>query len=811
MTSALAPTVLLLSTSDTDLITARESGANYRWANPSRLLIDELPELLAGVDVAVVRILGGYRAWEDGIDAVAGSGVPTVVISGEQAPDADLMERSTVPAGIAVQAHVYLAQGGVANMVNLHAFLSDTVLMTGVGFEPPESIPSWGELPRIAAEVSGPTIAVLYYRAQHLAGNTGYVDALCNAIETAGGRPLPLYCASLRTADPDLLQRLRAADAMVVTVLAAGGARPATASAGGDDDSWSVEHLAALDIPILQGLCLTSAREQWEANDDGMSPLDVATQVAVPEFDGRIITVPFSFKEVDDDGLIAYVADPERCARVAGLAVRHARLRHIAAADKKVALIFSAYPTKHARIGNAVGQFLGPVLGGLLAYWFGWRVPFLVFMVPTLILVFIAARKLKEPGRGHFERTAAGANAGTNHDGGRRGEPQRAWASNHQDGDRRNNAGSEIARDQIPAERGRKRDTEYHRHEDSGDAISQFLDGRFLALRIGNELDNLRKGCVFADFHGFHAKRAAEIQRGTIDILADRFGNRHALTGQHGFINGGAAFNHAAIDGNFLTGLDQEDMTHLHILNCNVFFPALPDNAGSLGAQIHKFFNSGTCLTAAARFKVAAQQDEGGNDSPRLEVEVMAAGEERPKAEKQGRKCPKGDERVHVGRAAQGEARHALMKFPCEAQNNERAESGLNPYANIGAGHFPRQADLQHGQQHHGGREGKGEIGAPARGLQFFSGALLVLGRKLFGKHLKAVVNDGIINSAFIHLLRIELDARRAEGKIDGRLDNTGQFLEGKLVAIGARRAVHATDFKVADARLGRMRRQLSR
>ena len=86
-----------------------------------------------------------------------------------------------------------------------------------------------------------------------------------------------------------------------------------------------------------------------------MSPLDVATQVAVPEFDGRIITVPFSFKEIDDEGLISYVADPERCARVAGLAVRHARLRRIAAADKRVALVFSAYPTKHARIGNAVG------------------------------------------------------------------------------------------------------------------------------------------------------------------------------------------------------------------------------------------------------------------------------------------------------------------------------------------------------------------------------------------------------------------------------------------------------------------------
>ena len=75
----------------------------------------------------------------------------------------------------------------------------------------------------------------------------------------------------------------------------------------------------------------------------------------MPEFDGRIITVPFSFKEIDDDGLISYVADAERCARVAGLAVRHAQLRHVSPADKRVALVFSAYPTKHARIGNAVG------------------------------------------------------------------------------------------------------------------------------------------------------------------------------------------------------------------------------------------------------------------------------------------------------------------------------------------------------------------------------------------------------------------------------------------------------------------------
>ncbi|WP_019202892.1 cobaltochelatase subunit CobN [Tsukamurella sp. 1534] len=346
--------ILLLSTSDTDLLSAKASGADYRLANPARLSVElDLPGLLDGADIVVVRILGGRRYWESGLDALAASGKPVVVVSGEQAPDADLMEASTVAAGVATEAHRYLAEGGPENLAQLYDFLSDTVLLTGNGFEPPVAAPQWGVIDRPAS--TGPRVGVLYYRAQHLAGNTAYIDALAEAIEQRGGTAVPIFCASLRTADDALYEELATLDTLVVTVLAAGGVNAAGAAAGGDDESWDVGRLAALDIPILQALALTTSREQWIAGDDGLSPLDVATQVAIPEFDGRIITVPFSFKEIGDDGLPAYVPDPERADRVAGLALRHARLRTVPNAEKRIALMLSAYPTKHARIGNAVG------------------------------------------------------------------------------------------------------------------------------------------------------------------------------------------------------------------------------------------------------------------------------------------------------------------------------------------------------------------------------------------------------------------------------------------------------------------------
>jgi cobaltochelatase CobN len=346
---------VLLSTADTDLLAARASGAAWRVANPTRLDAADVSALLDGAALVVVRLLGGRRTWPEGMDAVLGAGAPVVALGGEATPDAELTALSTVAAGVAHDAQRYLVEGGPDNLRELHRFLSDTVLLTGEGFESPVSAPAYGVHGSHLQRPDRPTIGIVFYRAHALAGNTGFVDTLARTIEDQGANALPIFASSLRTVDGGLAAELGRCDALIVTMLAAGGTTPADASAGGDADAWSVEALAALDVPVLQGLCLTSSHAQWADSDAALTPMDAAMQVAIPEFDGRLITVPFSFKDTGPDGIPVYVADPERAARVAGIALGYARLRSVPNESKRLAIMLSSYPTKHSRVGNAVG------------------------------------------------------------------------------------------------------------------------------------------------------------------------------------------------------------------------------------------------------------------------------------------------------------------------------------------------------------------------------------------------------------------------------------------------------------------------
>jgi cobaltochelatase CobN len=354
--------ILVLTNADTEILALRsvleglpDGFPELRAANPTSLG-ERVPDVEAA-EVVLVRLLGGRRAWEAQFDELRrrciAAGVPLLAFGGEAVPDAELTSLSTVPSATVTQAFQYFAHGGLANMEQLLRFVADTVLMHGFGFEPPAEVPATG-IWRESTAAEGPLVGVVFYRAHLIAGNTQFVDDLCDGVERLGGRARAVWCYSLRPeADGSVpaLAHVAGCDVVVTTVLASG-------SAAGDD--WDASALASLDVPVVQAMASTSSSEAWRQSDSGLTPIDVAMTVAIPEFDGRIIAVPFSFKETVDDGdalgapVTAYRSVSDRVDRVAGIALRLARLRRLSNAEKRVAIVLSAYPTKRSRIGNAV-------------------------------------------------------------------------------------------------------------------------------------------------------------------------------------------------------------------------------------------------------------------------------------------------------------------------------------------------------------------------------------------------------------------------------------------------------------------------
>ncbi|HTU91830.1 MAG TPA: cobaltochelatase subunit CobN [Gemmataceae bacterium] len=391
--------ILLLSHADTDLLALRHAVATLpdgfppvRALSLSKLVSPEhiaaaLAEHGPATRIVVARILGGPSSvpgFRLLAESVRRSGGHFLAISGTGNPDPELAAVSTVPPPVLHEATAYLQAGGAANLAHLLRFLSDHLLRSGFGYEPPCEQPRHGlyhpDLPPGASladwlsrrDPSRPAVGLLFYRSHWMSGNLAFIDELVRDIERRGGDALPIFTSSLKEMEKS--SRWPAAfaffrhegctliDVLITTIsFAMGDVNPD----GPTPSGWSVDALAALDVMVLQAVCAGTTRWQWEASPRGLNPLDTAMNVALPEFDGRIITVPISFKEPLREGvtppaqgtmdLIHYVPITNRIARVTGLALRFAQLRGKPRAEKRIAFILTNSPGKAARIGNAVG------------------------------------------------------------------------------------------------------------------------------------------------------------------------------------------------------------------------------------------------------------------------------------------------------------------------------------------------------------------------------------------------------------------------------------------------------------------------
>lgn len=383
------PGILVLTHADTDLLLIEKvrprlprefpplRAANLRTlrtaADVDAFAAAELPS--AGV--VVLRLHGGRPSFLHGFDRLRNlcerQGIAFIAVPGPDEPDAELTAASTVPPDVVHQVFAYLQRGGPRNVEQLLRFLADHLLFTGVGFQPPAEEPRAGVYHRSCPEPGQPTIGILFYRAHLLAGNLDPVDELIAALERHGAGVIAVYAYSLKELDehglPVALSHLVAdgaplIDALIVTMsFAMGSVNPD----GPTLSTWAVEPLERLDVPVIQAITAGMTRETWEASTRGLSPLDVAMNVALPEFDGRIISAPISFKDAPEGSeVFRYVAVPDRVERVAGLALRLAKLRRTPNAEKRIAFVLTNSTQKAVKVGNAVGLDAGASLLVLL-------------------------------------------------------------------------------------------------------------------------------------------------------------------------------------------------------------------------------------------------------------------------------------------------------------------------------------------------------------------------------------------------------------------------------------------------------------
>jgi len=397
--------ILFVTTADTDLLTADRAldglPADFpeiKAFNPANLSGDEeqrqILDVAAAADVVVLRLLGGKRAMPEIFDPLVGlcheKGTPLIACPGHQEWDQELVTACNVPPSELDTVFSYLIRGGVANFQNLFLFLSDSYLGSEYGHEAPAEVPWEGVYhPSEAEGVSvqdfierrfqpdRPSIAILFYRAHWMSGNLHTIDALIERLEKLEVNILPVYSFSLKhnpegdgQANRTFTELLCDAigDSRVHCIINTMGMSMtdlqedvATFATGPQ-----VDYLDRLNVPIIQGIFSTGNEAEWEESELGLGPIDTAMSVALPEFDGRIITVPISFKEEVASGangsngkidarLQRNLPRLDRIDFLARLAAKWAALRLKPNSEKRIAIILSNYPTKDARVGNAVG------------------------------------------------------------------------------------------------------------------------------------------------------------------------------------------------------------------------------------------------------------------------------------------------------------------------------------------------------------------------------------------------------------------------------------------------------------------------
>ncbi|NCW68499.1 MAG: cobaltochelatase subunit CobN, partial [Marivivens sp.] len=377
--------VVVISAADTELAALSEARAEMADAPSLRLAsmmnlmhpmsVDlHLDDCATKSRIVVARVLGGAGYWKYGLEQYAArlheAGIPFAALPGDDKPDAELRDISTVRGADYDALWSYLVEGGPRNAVNFLAYAKSLIdggekpaaasplLRAGI-YWPGLGISNLTDL-KASWNPDAPVVPIVFYRALVQGAGLNPINRLTKSLMRAGLNPMPIFVASLK--DPVSVATLEQLFTSCPPEVILNCTSFAVGSPHADESAPNpLAAPFANEAPVFQVVLSGGSEEAWADGLTGLSARDIAMNVALPEVDGRILSRAISFKgqayfdEATQCPVAAYQARGDRIDFVTQLASNWVNLRRTAPKDRKIGIVLANYPNKDGRLANGVG------------------------------------------------------------------------------------------------------------------------------------------------------------------------------------------------------------------------------------------------------------------------------------------------------------------------------------------------------------------------------------------------------------------------------------------------------------------------
>ena len=316
--------------------------------------------------VVILRIFGDKGTWSYGIERIQNwayndKSKKLIVLSGTDDQDISLNELSNINLEISIKLSKLLREGGKVNYKKflncLDLFLENKNEIPSkylkVKCYPDPYLYDW-------KEENGIKIGIISYKSLFLANETKLNNELNKELRRSGFSPKTIFVSSLKNIriHEKILNIVKNENIKIILTTTS---FDSSINSYINNENTNLNLFEKIKLPVFQILTSSISKKLWYRSTIGLNSLDLLMQVIIPEFDGRITTVPLAFKETKSINknlcceITNYQVNLFGIKWLTRLVTNYAKLSSLKNKDKKVCIVISNYPIKNSRIGNGVG------------------------------------------------------------------------------------------------------------------------------------------------------------------------------------------------------------------------------------------------------------------------------------------------------------------------------------------------------------------------------------------------------------------------------------------------------------------------